>query len=303
VDSPGPIGKPSMMNMAQTRTGQLFKKSRIFRPLLFCFLTIFLTTVVVAQSPPYTRTFPKSKEEVNEALKDLRAYDAQKLESLEDFVAAKDEPLNRYDRAMVQFSINVQTGDPSGTTVRVTGKITAWYTDTDPIKSGYHELASNGRLELGLLDRLEEKLGGKPASTNAKSRIKDKLDPSLKTFGKSTEASDAPTTTESSSVEENADLASLRAKREAQEKRIKELKEEVENLKELREGQAHPLNHVAVKKDGTPVVSEPADGSKLLFNASANDEFELLDEQGEWIHVKISATSRGYVRRSDLELP
>jgi hypothetical protein len=43
------------------------------------------------------------------------------------------------------------------------GKTTAWCADRDVAKSEYEVLASNGRLELDLLDRLEEKLGGKPS--------------------------------------------------------------------------------------------------------------------------------------------
>ena len=56
-----------------------------------------------------------------------------------------------------------------GTIVRITAKITAWYADKDPTKSGYQVLPSNGRLELDLLDRLEEKFGGKPAPPAARS--------------------------------------------------------------------------------------------------------------------------------------
>jgi len=41
----------------------------------------------------------------------------------------------------------------------------------------------------------------------------------------------------------------------------------------------------------------------VLFNAAAEDEFEFIGAEGEWIHVQISGPSRGYVRRSNLELP
>src|SRR5260370_5626907 len=43
------------------------------------------------------------------------------------------------------------------------GKNNGWHADRDVAKSEYEVLASNGRLELDLLDRLEEKLGGKPS--------------------------------------------------------------------------------------------------------------------------------------------
>ncbi|HEY1481805.1 MAG TPA: hypothetical protein VGF19_03685, partial [Candidatus Acidoferrum sp.] len=34
-----------------------------------------------------------------------------------------------------------------------------------------------------------------------------------------------------------------------------------------------------------------------------NDEFEFLDADGEWLHVEISGDSRGWVRKSAVELP
>src|SRR5260370_21494091 len=53
-------------------------------------------------------------------------------------------------------------GGAGSTIVRLSAKITAWYADPDVAKSGYQVLPSNGRLELDFLDRLEEKLTGKP---------------------------------------------------------------------------------------------------------------------------------------------
>jgi len=41
----------------------------------------------------------------------------------------------------------------------------------------------------------------------------------------------------------------------------------------------------------------------VLFEAAANDEFEFLDAEGEWIHVSISGDSRGYLRKSAVDLP
>ncbi|MCU1315692.1 MAG: hypothetical protein JWN63_1014, partial [Candidatus Acidoferrum typicum] len=50
-------------------------------------------------------------------------------------------------------------------------------------------------------------------------------------------------------------------------------------------------------------LAKPAEGARVLFNAAAEDEFEFIDAEGEWIHVQISGPSRGYIRRSNLELP
>ncbi|MGA9504280.1 MAG: hypothetical protein WBV31_07565, partial [Terriglobales bacterium] len=67
--------------------------------------------------------------------------------------------------------------------------------------------------------------------------------------------------------------------------------------------QAHPKNLVAVKKSGTPVVATPSLSGKTLFLASAHDEFEMLDFNADWVHVRISGLSRGWIWRTSLEMP
>src|SRR5258708_26606462 len=131
-------------------------------------LSILLTSAVFPQAVLYARSFSKSAEEVEGALKDLQAYSGQKLPIVDGFVATGDKPLNQYERAFYQFTIDVLPGTGGGTIVRVTAKITAWYADKDPAKSGYQVLPSNGRLELDPLARLGEKFGGKPASSMAR---------------------------------------------------------------------------------------------------------------------------------------
>jgi len=98
-------------------------------------------------------------------------------------------------------------------------------------------------------------------------------------------------------------VAALRIKREAEEKRMQQLNAALQSLQEIQRNQARPLNLVVVHKNGTPVLARPAAGSHPLFTAAANDEFEFIDAEGEWIHVQISGVSRGYIRRSSLDLP
>ena len=257
-----------------------------------------------AQTVPYARTFAKSSEEVDRALKEMQAYAGQKLPIVDGFVAHADQPLDRYERAFYQFSIDLLPAASSATVVRVTAKITAWYADRDPWKSGYQILPSNGRLELDLLDRLEEKLGGKPASSAANSLSNSRISAPKPKLDLSSVSLAAPSKGDSSAGEGHTDeIAAFRAKREAEEKRMRELNEESRNLEEIQKNQAHPLNLVVVRKSGTPVLAKPGLGSRLLFTASADDEFEFIEAVGEWIHVQISGLSRGYIRRSNLDLP
>ncbi len=74
-------------------------------------------------------------------------------------------------------------------------------------------------------------------------------------------------------------------------------------LEEVLKNQAHPKNLVAIKKSGTPVVATPSLSGKTLFMASAEDEFEMLDFNADWVHVRISGLSRGWIWRTSLEMP
>jgi hypothetical protein len=81
------------------------------------------------------------------------------------------------------------------------------------------------------------------------------------------------------------------------------LRAEAENLEEILKNQSHPKNLVAVKKSGTPVVDTASLTAKTLFLASAHDEFEMLEFNRDWVHVRISGLSRGWIWRNSLEMP
>src|SRR6202022_2107987 len=142
----------------------LMKRSRMFFGWLLLAGMICQAQVVLAQAVPYARTYARSKEEVDGALKELQAYAGQKLPIVDGFVVMGAEPLDRYERAFYQFSIDILPATGASCVVRVSAKITAWYADKDPAKAGYRVLPSNGRLELDLLDRLTDKFGGKRAA-------------------------------------------------------------------------------------------------------------------------------------------
>jgi hypothetical protein len=261
------------------------------------------------QAVPYARTYPKTRAEVDQSLKDLGAYAGQKLPILDGFVATTPKPISHYERAFYQLAIELfpGTGTRGGTVVQVTAKITAWYADSDPSKSGYEVLASNGRLEFDLLDRLDEKLGTaapgsahSSATSGLNSRIlapKAKLD-----LSGVSGISQLPGNTGTATARSNDELQQLRAEREEQEKRMQELSGQLQTLEEIQKNQAHPVNLVAVKKSGTPVMAKPAEASRVLFLAAAGDEFEYLEANGAWLHVGISGVSRGYVKRSNVDL-
>jgi hypothetical protein len=81
------------------------------------------------------------------------------------------------------------------------------------------------------------------------------------------------------------------------------LQTEADTLEEILKNQAHPKNLVAVKKSGTPVVSTPSLTAKPQFLASMHDEFEMLDFNVDWVHVRISGLSRGWIWRNSVDMP
>jgi hypothetical protein len=274
-----------------------------FAKILVCLASlVFLTRESSAQTVPYARNFTSSRVQVEQALKDLQAYSGQKLPVLDGFVAQPEKPLDRYERGFYQFSIELLPGDTGGTIVRLSAKITAWFADRDVTKSGYQVLPSNGRLELDFLDRLEEKLTGRPlASTSSASNSPQAPQPKLDLSGARTAATMAAPLPQA--AQQPDEVSQLRNQRIAFEKRVQQLTAELQNLQELQHTQAHPRNLIVVKKSRTPIYAKNAENSRVLFEASTNDEFEFLDEQGEWVHITISGDSRGFVRRNLVELP
>ena len=99
------------------------------------------------------------------------------------------------------------------------------------------------------------------------------------------------------------DIESLRRRREQAEKELSDLSGVVQNLEEILRNQTHPTDIAVVRKSGTRVVSTASANSPVLFSADNEDEFQVLDTQPDWVHVLISGVSRGWIRRSDLNLP
>lgn len=80
------------------------------------------------------------------------------------------------------------------------------------------------------------------------------------------------------------------------------LEQQARGLEQLIQNQSHPTNLIAIRQDQTPVLQDPRSDAKVLFLASAEDEFEVLDLNPEWVHVRISGLSRGWLRRTSVEM-
>jgi hypothetical protein len=365
-----------------------------------CVLGVFTMPRAMAQIDASERAFPQSKAAIEKTLKSLQAALAGRLPTLEGF-AASDHPLDRYQRGYYQASVQVTQAPSGGSVVRISVKVTAWYSDPVGARSGYQLLNSNGRLEADLLDQLGEQLakiaapGDESAANERKTetRVEAAVNPqpppairqtapassapapamteasrvgpaaSPKTMNPATTASAAPVSAapvsaaavsaasvpaaavssglagtapsagtsaaesnhpSSSSASASASPPSSASSPSSpfnqtlaeQDRAIprplastgtlktdRQLQAEIDSLEEVLKNQAHPKNLVAVKKSGTPVVESPSLGAKPLFLASAHDEFEMLEFNRDWVHVRISGLSRGWIWRTSLEMP
>jgi hypothetical protein len=264
------------------------------------------------------RTYSQSVSAVKAALRDLAGGTSGRLPALEGFVVPGRHALDQYGRPYYQCVVRVMSapsgGTPSGgSVVQVTAKITAWYRGRE--KSGYEGLESNGRIEADLLDRLQESLRASlPGTVNSASGQSSVSQPSVKTGARSDSGiavakSDrapnvfAPTIPAPTPQLPRKSALSPSMPASAPVSTNTALEQEAKNLEEILRNQSHPTNLIAVKRDQTPVSESPSAGSKVLFLASAEDEFEVLDVNPEWVHVRISGLSRGWLRRTSIEMP
>jgi hypothetical protein len=304
----------------------------LHRPLVVLFALLVGLSAADAQqnsqaAAAYERTYSQSKSEVEKTLKELQPSLSGRLPALDGFAVEGSHPLSHYQRGYYQSSVHLSPAPAGGTVVRVTSKVTAWYPDPSPSRSGYQLLPSNGRLESDLLDQLTELLAtgsnatsrsareassaARPAGPesrqtaagNTKTGVR-KSEPVSAPVPRSPEAektfASSPPPTGLSS-QQLAETKGVQGK--SPDRAVNSLRAEADSLEEILKNQAHPKNLVAVKKSGTPVVSTPSLSGKTLFLASAQDEFEMLDFNSNWVHVRISGLSRGWIWRTSLEMP
>jgi hypothetical protein len=307
-------------------------ESRLFRGVAwaaFLLAGLMVAAQSGAQSGGNERTYRQSKSAVEKALRELQASMSGRLPVLDGFALAGDHPLDRYQRAYFQSDVQVSSTALGGSLVRVNTKVTAWYADANPARSGYQLLTSNGRLESDLLDELTDLLATRPGAVGLGGNSGDSSGGG-ENSGASFPAGASASSTRAGTANPRAADAAIAAapvpqfpqtehpfstaqglspqqladsKNLPKERAATGLQAEAASLEEVLQEQAHPKNLVAVKKSGTPVVASPSLSGKTLFLASAQDEFEMLDFNADWVHVRISGLSRGWIWRTSLEMP
>jgi hypothetical protein len=321
-----------------------------------CGITLLLITqIVLSQADSHERLFPQSRTTIEKILGTMQQNLAGRLPVLDGFAKFGGHPLDRYQRGYFQATVQVSPTSGGGSRVRVSVKVTAWYSDATVSRSGYELLVSNGRIEEDVLDQLAEQLASLPVDeTNhasvstsnppavpapAKPVISPPVPASASSNQEPIRVASAPTPNAAAPVTvrpsgndstitapsavsrdadkfsaspgtslENAERASTNsgqpnAGQPNTDKTNRALQVEAESLEEILKNQDHPKNLVAVKKSGTAVVSAPSLTAKPIFLASLHDEFEVLDFNRDWVHVRISGLSRGWIWRNSVEMP
>ena len=287
--------------------------SRIFPRLLVAGVYLICAAGAFAQGGGYERTFPQSKAAIEKTLKEMQI--AGRLPVLDGFATSADRSIDRYQRGYYQSKFQVIATPAGGSVVRVSVQVTAWYADPVAAKSGYQLLTSNGRLETDLLDQLADQLAANAPAARPSSPATAAAKPAAANPPASTEPTisapvprlpDVRGNYSSSLAQSLADQEKTGSKSSSKKTENKDggpLQNEADSLEEILKNQARPRNLVAVKKSGTPVVASASLSAKTLFLASVHDEFEMLDFNRDWVHVRISGLSRGWIWRNNLEMP
>ena len=112
-------------------------------------LGLMICTMLVghgrAQGGGYERTFKESKATIEKVLKDMQPAMSGRLPVLDGFALAGDHPLDRYQRGYFQAAVEVSAAPSGGSVVRVRAKVTAWFSDTIPSRSGYERQSRSHR--------------------------------------------------------------------------------------------------------------------------------------------------------------
>ena len=262
-------------------------------PILF----LFVGVLCWSQNSPREKIFRAPASKIQAALKNLPGGTSGSLPLLDGFVVPGARKLDAYQRPYYQCSVRITPAASGGSLVRVVAKITAW--DNDPAHSGYEVLASNGRLESDLLDRLQERLAGESNSESTKSASSATASNAGTPHAQASPAPDISAPMPQFRGSASMGLSSASGTKDSSDPA---LEQEARGLEDLVRNQSHPTDLIAVKENQTPVLQDPSADAKVLFLASAEDEFEVLDKNPEWVHVRISGLSRGWLRRTGVEM-
>ncbi len=253
------------------------------------------------------RTFSAPKPQVERALRQLAGSSGGKLPILVGFAVPGDHALGRFRQGYYEYEVAVSAINAHETLVQISAKITAWYAGEKPEESNYELLGSNGRLESDLLDRLADALksrdgSGRPSTApgdinaRAPNPLPDAPSTAKVNYLSQFARPPAPKAQETEAPHSPSTAAAVT------DKDVSQLTREEAALEQIKSAQARPSDLAVVKSAKTPVLSRPSKDAQVVLMAEADDELQVLDVNDDWVHVHLMGLSRGWVRRSQLDL-
>lgn len=255
------------------------------------------------------RTFAYSPDVVKSALDRVAGSGGGKLPMIDGFVLAAVPDMDRYERPYYQYRVQLLPGTSNNSIVKVEARISAWYADSDPARSQYRSVPSNGRLENDFLDRLQEvltpgssKAGGIPKAIPATiiptGNAARPVAPSPES--KPALPSGKPPAAPSTPQEQ---LDALLAQRQEVREKTAAAKAKLDGLKTAELSGNDVAKLAAIKHSGVGVMSRKNFGGPVLFRAQAEDEFEVQTLESGWAQVRLADGAAGYIQSDELNLP
>jgi hypothetical protein len=250
------------------------------------------------------RTFPCSVDAMQKALQQIGGFGGGKLPIVDGFVTATATQLEHLERPYYQYRVHLRPVDPNTTAISVEAMISAWYADSDPARSEYRSLPSNGRLESDLLDRLQKALGGS-ASTSTPGTAKTNVPRSSAPSSEAgiTKAAKLPDSSTKPAAASQEQLDAILAQRQAVREKTAALQAQIEQFKASDRKPANASRLASLKHSGVGVMSRQNFGGPVLFRAQVEDEFEVIDLQSGWAKVRLGPDTTGYIQADELVLP
>jgi hypothetical protein len=257
------------------------------------------------------RRYSYPAEVVKKTLEQIGAQNGGRLPLLDGFVSSVRADLDYYERPYYQYRVHVTPVDPNTTVVGVEALISAWFADPQPGRSEYRALASNGRLEADLLDRLQDALSTTSRSERTERTITDTASISAHPTARTT-LSVAATARSAPAASSNAlnasatlqqQLDAILAERQSVREKTSTLLTQIETLKAANLKSTSDMKFATVKHSGVGVMTRMNFGGPVLFRAQAEDEFDVIALQSGWAQVRLSPDSTAYIQADELTLP
>ncbi len=289
------------------------------------------------------RVYKHRKAEVEEALQALKAYATNRLPVLDGFVNANASTIAKLENPHYQLRIEIESQGPNQTLVSVSAKITAWNAEEDPSRSQYVVVPSNGRLEQDMLDRLSVALekgniarsgdqssgvapdrsaasasdsasspvppmpagapGGNASASHSPAPSAMPAEPAAKAAAPMPASGSVSRANSSDPATLASEIDSVRAQLQAAEMNQRKLQQQVSELEANASSQKFLSNLAVIKTPQASVFQQDDDTSKVLFRADPEDEFEVMNVKGNWVHVRLENGAEGWIRGAQLQPP